>query len=585
MALPAPENIDLSPDKERSRIFRGVIIAALLLITVVVAAIATQAATARSRQAVIRAMNLERSLTSLLSSLQDAETGQRGYIITGDERYLAPYLSSLEATPEALAHLNDFIEPGADKRRFHQLDRLIREKYEELTATIGMRRAGDTEGAITRISRDEGKMLMDSIRREISVLEASEQVEVDAKIAVVQSLFNLDLVLRFLIFVGMFIILYFLYSRLRPLVTRLENAIEEKDAEIVHRRQTEADNERLIADLKNKNEDLDHFAYIASHDLQEPLRTVSNFIDIIEEDHGEAIGENGTTYFGFINDATERMRTLIETLLRYSQLGYGSEPQTVDLNEVVADVQSSLAAIIQSSKAQISVAPLPVIDAYPVEITQVFQNLISNALKFVAADVRPQIEIFQEEKGTSSFVIGVRDNGIGMDDVALGKIFQMFSPRRGHHILPYPTQEFKANQMKRKLNRILLIDDSAADNFIHQRRIRNADVTEDIVVKVNGREALDYLNTILDDETYPKPDLIFLDINMPVMNGWEFLEEYETLMEDRKARIILTMLTTSTAPRDREKAAKYPHLSHFTEKPLTEEKLMEIITEHFPDYM
>ena len=427
MALPAPENIDLSPDKERSRIFRGVIIAALLLITVVVAAIATQAATARSRQAVIRAMNLERSLTSLLSSLQDAETGQRGYIITGDERYLAPYLSSLEATPEALAHLNDFIEPGADKRRFHQLDRLIREKYEELTATIGMRRAGDTEGAITRISRDEGKMLMDSIRREISVLEASEQVEVDAKIAVVQSLFNLDLVLRFLIFVGMFIILYFLYSRLRPLVTRLENAIEEKDAEIVHRRQTEADNERLIADLKNKNEDLDHFAYIASHDLQEPLRTVSNFIDIIEEDHGEAIGENGTTYFGFINDATERMRTLIETLLRYSQLGYGSEPQTVDLNEVVADVQSSLAAIIQSSKAQISVAPLPVIDAYPVEITQVFQNLISNALKFVAADVRPQIEIFQEEKGTSSFVIGVRDNGIGMDDVALGKIFQMFS--------------------------------------------------------------------------------------------------------------------------------------------------------------
>lgn len=425
---PSDQNdIDLSPARERSRIFRGVIIAALLLIVAITAALATQAATARSRKAVINSMNLERALNALLSSLQDAETGQRGYLITGDDRYLAPYISSLEATPDALTQLTKFIEPGMAKTRFHRLDFLIRKKYEELTATIGMQRAGDTAGAVSRVRMDNGKLLMDSIRQEISLLEKNEREEVDAKIAVVQSLFNLDLFLCLLIFVGMFVILYFLYSRLRPLVSDLQKAVMEKDVEIKSRRQTEADNNRLITQLKNKNEDLDHFAYIASHDLQEPLRTVTNFIDIIEEEHGETLGEEGITYFGFINDATDRMRTLIETLLRYSQLGHGSEPQTVDLNEAVATAQQQLNATIKEKKAVISTAPLPFITAYPVEITQAFQNLIGNALKFVPKDVVPHIEIFQSEEGTSSFKIAIKDNGIGMDEVALGKIFQMFS--------------------------------------------------------------------------------------------------------------------------------------------------------------
>jgi len=138
--------------------------------------------------------------------------------------------------------------------------------------------------------------------------------------------------------------------------------------------------------------------------------------------------------------------------------------------------------------------------------------------------------------------------------------------------------------MKKKLKRILLIDDSAADNFIHSRRIRKAEVTEEIIVKNNGREALDYLNTVLEDETFPAPELIFLDINMPVMNGWEFLEEYENLLENKKARIVLAMLTTSNSPKDRARAKKFSFLSDFMEKPLTKEVLMGIIEHHFAEY-
>ncbi|TXF89180.1 hypothetical protein FUA23_11760 [Neolewinella aurantiaca] len=427
MPLSGLQSFRISPAKERSRVFRSVIIATLLLVVVLAAALATQAATGRSRQAVIKAMNLERSLHSLLSSVQDAETGQRGYLLTGDEQYLEPYISSLEATPEALAQLSKFIEAGKDQNRFHLLTLLIRRRYEELTATIGMRRAGDSLGAVSIVALDNGKAIMDSIRQEIEVLKQSEQAEVDAKIAVVQSLFNLDMVLRIIIFVGMFVILYFLYSRLRPLITHLENTLGEKESEIAIRRQAEKDKNNLIADLKDKNEDLDHFAYIASHDLQEPLRTVTNFIDIIEEDHGEVIGEDGKIYFGFIHEATDRMRIMIETLLRYSQLGRGSALTKVDLNNIVANVLQQLDAKISETKAKIIVHDLPVLNAYPIEITQVFQNLISNALKFVKKGESPHIEIFQVPNETSLLKIGVKDKGIGMNEAALGKIFQMFS--------------------------------------------------------------------------------------------------------------------------------------------------------------
>ena len=137
--------------------------------------------------------------------------------------------------------------------------------------------------------------------------------------------------------------------------------------------------------------------------------------------------------------------------------------------------------------------------------------------------------------------------------------------------------------MKQQLQEILLVDDSHSDNFIHERRIRNMNVTERIVTKYNGREAIDYLSTALSEDTYPAPDLIFLDINMPVMDGWEFLEEYAKLPDEKKARIVLAMLTTSTAAQDKERAQKFHQLSKFITKPLTARDLRVILNEHFPE--
>jgi CheY-like chemotaxis protein len=124
----------------------------------------------------------------------------------------------------------------------------------------------------------------------------------------------------------------------------------------------------------------------------------------------------------------------------------------------------------------------------------------------------------------------------------------------------------------------MLIDDNIDDNFYHARVIKKADAAEVVISKSSGMAALEYLK-LKKDHTHEHPDLIFLDINMPGMNGWEFLEEYEKLDKDLQSHVIVVMLTTSENPDDQAKAMH--HISDFKTKPLTREMLEEIINKYF----
>jgi CheY-like chemotaxis protein len=138
--------------------------------------------------------------------------------------------------------------------------------------------------------------------------------------------------------------------------------------------------------------------------------------------------------------------------------------------------------------------------------------------------------------------------------------------------------------MKKKLNCILLIDDDKATNFINERVIKKLDCTKRIVTVYNGAEALEFLS-IEENGNLLQPDLIFLDINMPVMDGWEFLEHYRKLHEDKKAKVVLLMLTTSLNPDDVKKANKIQEVKGFKNKPLTIEMMQDILKAYFPDHL
>ncbi len=134
--------------------------------------------------------------------------------------------------------------------------------------------------------------------------------------------------------------------------------------------------------------------------------------------------------------------------------------------------------------------------------------------------------------------------------------------------------------MSRPIRCILLVDDDPDDNFFHQLVIQESDLCETVRVAENGPDALRYL-TGADAPDYQRPDVIFLDINMPAMNGFEFLERYHALPSHQKSRLVVLMLTTSLNPSDENRASASPEVKGYHAKPLTKTMLQAIVDQHF----
>lgn len=184
--------------------------------------------------------------------------------------------------------------------------------------------------------------------------------------------------------------------------------------------------ELRVKELAVSNLELEQFAYVTSHDLQEPLRMVTSFLTLLENKYGNQLDDKAKQYIGFAVDGAKRMRQLILDLLDYSRSGKSAfEKQLVDLNEIVDQVFHFYKRDIEASKGAILYENLPSLQVSNVSIFQVFQNLIENAVKYAQPGIPPIVTIDHEEK-ESEWLISVKDNGIGIGPEFHEKIFVIF---------------------------------------------------------------------------------------------------------------------------------------------------------------
>ena len=210
----------------------------------------------------------------------------------------------------------------------------------------------------------------------------------------------------------------------------IRDVSEQVQAEVARRR-AELEQQRSAKDLERSNQELQNFAYVASHDLQEPLRTLSGFSDLMSRRYRGRLDAEADEYLGYIRDGASRLQALIRDLLEYSRVGTrGGVPAPVESEEVLREALADLHAAEYESAAQISQDPLPRVCADRTQLRQLLVNLIGNAIKYRRPDLEPRIHVSaQSAEGFWQF--SVRDNGLGIEPQHFDRVFLIFQRLHG----------------------------------------------------------------------------------------------------------------------------------------------------------
>ncbi|CAN5243792.1 sensor histidine kinase [soil metagenome] len=414
---------------------------------------------------VTRTRLVQTEFISLLSDMKDAETGHRGYLLTGQSEYLLPFQQSLKDFEGHSASLQALTNDNPLQRdRLISLHDLIDKKYEEMKRTIAVREQTDLTTAAQDIMKGEGKAIMDRIREIVGEalvteveLQKTRQRDANHQIFIARVI---TFAAASLAIVIILIAAAVNHNELRRRIKANEALVATKARlEVVHEAvqkselqyRTLADHfEKQVEDrtaelqtqsllLKSSNEELEKFAYIASHDLQEPLRKIQAFGDRLLKRQRDRLEPEGQDAIDRMLDAAGRMRRLIEDLLAFSRVSSNIKPfEPVSLNVVLAEVVATFEVRIEQAAARVVVEVLPTVLGDESQLRQLFQNLIGNSFKFAKPGVPPEIRIdaiaFADlplecdpaPPSGEGRRVTVTDNGIGFEQQYADRIFELF---------------------------------------------------------------------------------------------------------------------------------------------------------------
>ena len=312
------------------------------------------------------------SLDDFLSTMQDAETGQRGYLLTGSESYLKPYLTAQSAISSRLADVVRLgSEAGISLSAWTDLKQAEAAKMAELALTIQLYNSAGKAAAIAEVKTDRGKKEMDRIRQIVFRIKRQQAATYENRFLQAQaSERDLSIALSCGVFIAAALLfaafrlsrLYVQqrdadYSEIRRLNEDLEDRVRMRTALLEARTR---ESEAHAADLERSNADLMQFASIASHDLQEPLRMIGSYMGMLSLRYGPSLDDTARTYIDFAVKGARRMQTLVSDLLTYSRAGTQAlSKELVPFDRILQRSMDNLQVAIQESQARIDYSQLP----------------------------------------------------------------------------------------------------------------------------------------------------------------------------------------------------------------------------------
>lgn len=396
----------------------------------------------RNDALVIHTHDVLDELRDLTATLSEAESRQRSYLLTGEQVYLAPYRVAAGAGERSLGRLQRLtVDNPIQQERLRRLQPMVQNRLASLESGVKIYDKGGVEGARKYVLEGRGRRETEAIRGLIEDMhhteqELLEQRENESRFSYRSAVFTIWASTL----LGLALVGFGYRLAARELETRrqgteaLARANDELEGRVERRT---ADLHSANESLRRSNRELEQFASVASHDLQEPLRKIQAFSDRLMTRCSAELGEQGRDYLARMQGSATRMRSLIDALLTFSRVTTKAQPFTpinLDLiaNDVVADLEDRIVRI----GGQVELGPLPTLDADASQMRQLLQNLIGNGLKFARPNEPPVVRVESRVLPVTNgeierCEISVADNGIGFEEVYLDRIFELFQRLHG----------------------------------------------------------------------------------------------------------------------------------------------------------